>query len=160
MATAPAGGAVPDPEAVVRLRRVAVSVLSGLLLAVAPAGTAGARAPEAAGARTRTTHLELRGADRARYGYATLTTRRAGDGRDVDALVTKAVGDPGCVFLRTDDGQGRTPAWRLPEGRAIGAQCGSAGSRTHMLTRTSCRRLVPGWSDEDGYPVVRRSVTL
>lgn len=134
-----------------RVRPVAVSVLSAaMLLAAAPSAQAadGWRAQRDGG---RSVRLAVH--DSGRVGQAVITVHRAGRGWIVDALVTKEVDDPGCVFLATDDGR------RDGLGREIGAQCGSAGNTTRMITHTEFRRLVLGWSD--GYSVhTERSVRI
>jgi hypothetical protein len=98
--------------------------------------------------------------DSARVGHAVITVHQVGPGWDVDALVTKDVDDPGCVFLATDDGRDHEDSSDMSYGRGIGAQCGSASTTTRMISQTDFRRLVLGWSDGDGALVSRRGVTL
>ncbi|MEU1619214.1 hypothetical protein ABZ479_18205 [Streptomyces sp. NPDC005722] len=129
-----------------------MSVLSAaLLLAVTPSvRAADGWTPHRDGGRS----VRLAVYDSGRVGHAVITVHRAGRGWEVDALVTKEVDDPGCLYLATDDGAYDGP------GREIGAQCGSADTTTRMISHTEFRRLVLGWVDGDGVPVSRRSVRL
>ncbi|MGW2355193.1 hypothetical protein [Actinacidiphila glaucinigra] len=140
-----------DLEAVVRVRPVAVSVLSAaMLLSAAPsARAADGWTPHRDGGRS----ARLAVYDSGRVGHAVITVHRVGRGWEVDALVTKEVDDPGCIYLATDDGDDG-------QGREIGAQCGSADTTTRMISHTEFRRLVLGWVDGDGVPVSRRSVRI
>ncbi|MGW3248489.1 hypothetical protein [Streptomyces sp. NPDC001070] len=141
-----------------RVRRVVVSVLSAVMLvAAAPSARAAERwTPHRDGGRT----VRLAVYDGERVGHATITVHPVGRGWDVDALVTKEVDYPGCVFLATDDGRDREGYSDAPQGREIGAQCGSAYTTTRMISHTDLRRLILGWADGDGALVSRRSVTL
>lgn len=141
-----------DLEAVVRVRPVAVSVLStAMLVAAAPSvRAADGWTPHRDGGRS----VRLAVYDSGRVGHALITVHRVGRGWEVDALVTKEVDDPGCIYLATDDGEDGG------QGREIGAQCGSADTTTRMISHTEFRRLVLGWVDGDGVPVSRRSVRL
>lgn len=141
-----------DLEAVVRVRPVAVSVLSAaMLVAAAPSvQAADGWTPHRDGGRS----VRLAVYDSGRVGHAVITIHRVGRGWEVDALVTKEVDDPGCIYLATDDGEDGG------QGREIGAQCGSADTTTRMISHTEFRRLVLGWVDGDGVPVSRRSVRL
>ncbi|MDX3076247.1 hypothetical protein [Streptomyces sp. MI02-7b] len=134
-----------------------MSVVSVALLALAPAaGAADGWQPRSGGGGT--ARLELTEPDR--VGFADITVHPQGGGWDVDALVTKTTDEPGCVFLQADDAPTRTRETALAPGQQIGAQCGSAGTRTQMLTHTEHRRLVLGWTDGDGVPVSWRTVTV
>ncbi|MFJ5220189.1 hypothetical protein ACIP98_36570 [Streptomyces sp. NPDC088354] len=134
-----------------------MSVVSVALLALAPAaGAADGWQSRSGGGGT--ARLELTEPDR--VGFADITVHPQGGGWDVDALVTKTTDEPGCVFLQADDAPTRTRETALAPGQQIGAQCGSAGTRTQMLTHTEHRRLVLGWTDGDGVPVSWRTVTV
>ncbi|MFF3561241.1 hypothetical protein ACFYXS_14490 [Streptomyces sp. NPDC002574] len=131
--------------------------MSSALLALAPAaGAADGWQPRSGGGGT--AHLELTEPDR--VGFADITVHPQSGGWDVDALVTKTTDEPGCVFLQADDAPTRTRETALAPGQQIGAQCGSAGTRTQMLTHIEHRRLVLGWTDGDGVPVSWRTVTI
>jgi hypothetical protein len=145
-------------EAAVRVRRVALSVLSAVMLvAAAPSVRAADRwTPHRVGGRT----VRLAVYDGERVGHATIVVHCVGRGWDVDALVTKEVDDPGCIFLATDDGRDREGYSDVSQGREFGAQCGSAYTTTRMISHTDFRQLILGWADGDGALVSRRSVTL
>lgn len=135
-----------------RVRRVAVSVLSAAMLVAAAPSVRAAEGgtPHRDGGRT----VRLAVYDAGRVGQATITVHRVGRGWDVDALVTKEVDDAGCLYLAADDGKDGG------QGREIGAQCGSADTTTRMISHTDFRRLILGWVDGDGVPVSHRTVRL